>query len=229
MAYLTKEEQFHKMLLSLEKKEFHMFFIGGGIYRLGYDDPNQMTEKCIDPAPALRVAYDFVLSGKKSKWDISKEVNNVIDRFLTYKKGYGVYQAFKILTEMKKNEILEANSVPFYCDFSRYKKLIVSRLIENKEYLKKRSIFEASFDEYGFWGLTWYDNEYDLREYGFLTLDAFTDEEKSLMREAIRNYEHVDGDKLEHLVMRMAGYYDVAREFLYFIKTGNYVPDDEAF
>lgn len=229
MPYLTKDDQYHKLKLSLDEKEFHMFFVGGGLYRLGRDDPNQMTEKSIDPAPALSVIYDFVSSGQKCKWNIPEEVNKVIERFLTYKKGYGVYSAYKILTQMKKDEMTEGDAIPFKCNFDKYRKLITETLIGNESYLKEYDVDEATFEEYGFWGLTWYDNEYDLREYGFLTLDAFTDEEKSLMRETIRNYEHVDGDKLEHLVMRMAGYYDVAREFLYFIKTGNYVPDDEAF
>lgn len=229
MGYLSEEEEYEKMLLSLELGEFHMFFRGGGLYRLGYDDPNAMTDKSIDPGPALRVIYNFLSSGRKCKWNIPEEINKVIDRYISYGNGFGVYYAFRILTEIRKDEMLRKGELPFSCDFEKYKQKIVKRLLENEKPLKGLNEHEAIYEEYGFWGLTWYDNEYDLREYGFLTLDAFTDEEKSLMREAIRNYEHVDGDKLEHLVMRMAGYYDVAREFLYFIKTGNYVPDDEAF
>lgn len=229
MGYLSEEEEYEKMLLSLELGEFHMFFRGGGLYRLGYDDPNAMTDKSIDPGPALRVIYNFLSSGRKCKWNISDEVNKVLDRYLTYKHGRGLYYVYKILTEMKKDEIIYGDVIPFKCDFDKYKTIIVDEMLKYKEYMSKHIEDEAIYQEYGFWGLMWNDNEYDLREYGFLTLDAFTDEEKSLMREAIRNYEHVEGDKLEHLVMRMVGYYDVAREFLYFIKTGNYVPDDEAF
>ena len=229
MAFLTKEEQYDTLILALEEDELDMFFMGSSIYRLGSDDPNQMTGISIKPASALSVIYDFVSSGQKCKWNIPEEVNKVIEGFLAYKKGFGVYSAFKVLTQMKKDEIRDGDAIPFKCDFEKYRKQILSTLLENEAYLRDYKIDEAIYEEYGFWGLTWYDNEYDLREYGFLTLDAFTDEEKSLMRETIRNYEHVEGDKLEHLVMRMAGYYDVAREFLYFIKTGNYVPDDEAF
>ena len=34
MGYLSEEEEYEKMLLSLELGEFHMFFRGGGLYRL---------------------------------------------------------------------------------------------------------------------------------------------------------------------------------------------------